>query len=118
MASRRRGWRHEAAWIVGVQAFVAACAAAQAPDPGTAQSPGPGMSGALPGAPLPAGAIPAGDNIYMVPLGADETGCMQYRMHAPGRATVQAIFYADGKGGFTMNREAAACPPTGAGGPR
>jgi hypothetical protein len=47
----------------------------------------------------------------MVPIAKDESGCMQYRMHAPGRAVPQVIFYADGKGGFTMNRAEAACPP-------
>lgn len=61
---------------------------------------------------LPPGAIKTGEGTYMVPITKDADGCMQYRMHAPGQATVQAIFYADGRGGFTMNRaEAADCPP-------
>ena len=52
-----------------------------------------------------------GDETYMVPIAKDEDGCMQYRMHAPGRMVPQVIFYADGKGGFTMSRAEAACPP-------
>jgi hypothetical protein len=66
---------------------------------------------------LPPGAIPAGEGVYMVPITEDAGGCMQYRMYAPGRAVVQAIFYADGKGGFTRNRAEADCPPAKPPGP-
>jgi hypothetical protein len=62
---------------------------------------------------VPPDAVRIGDDAYMVPIGKDTDGCMQYRMHAPGRAVPQVIFYANGKGGFTMNRaEAADCPPS------
>jgi hypothetical protein len=108
MADRRGGLRHETAWIVGAIALLASCAALSSPEPAMSEEP--------PNSSLPAGAIPTGDNVYMVPLGPDSDGCMQYRMHAPGRAVVQAIFYVDGKGGFTMNRGEADCPPPRSGG--
>lgn len=65
-----------------------------------------------PSSAVPPDAIEIGDNAYMIPIGKDDTGCMRYRMHAPGRGVPQVIYYADGKGGFTMSRDAAAdCPP-------
>jgi hypothetical protein len=89
--------------ILGASAIVAGCAAASSPEATVTESPS--------SSDLPAGAIPVGNDIYMVPVVKDETGCMQYRMHAPGRGVAQVIYYADGKGGFTTNREAADCPP-------
>lgn len=91
----RNGWLA----VFGAFALLAGCAASP-PDPAMTDSP------------LPPGAIKTGEGTYMVPIAKDADGCMQYRMHAPGQATVQAIFYANGKGGFTMNRaEAGDCPP-------
>jgi hypothetical protein len=58
---------------------------------------------------LPAGAIATGDGIYMVPIAPDETGCMQYRMHAPGKAVVQVIMYRQADGKFTADRSKADC---------
>jgi hypothetical protein len=71
----------------------------------------PATSEPSPSSPVPPDAIRIGEDAYMVPIGKDAGGCMQYRMHAPGRAVPQVIFYADGKGGFTMNRAEADCPP-------
>jgi hypothetical protein len=58
---------------------------------------------------LPAGAIASGDGVYMVPIAPDDTGCMQYRMHAPGKAVVQVIFYRAADGTFTPDRSRADC---------
>jgi hypothetical protein len=58
---------------------------------------------------LPAGAIATGDGVYMVPIAPDEAGCMQYRMHAPGKAVVQMIFYRSADGKFTPDRAQADC---------
>lgn len=58
---------------------------------------------------LPAGAIRTADGIYMVPIAPDETGCMQYRMHAPGKAVVEVIFYRAADGKFTPDRSQADC---------
>lgn len=58
---------------------------------------------------LPAGAIATGDGVYMVPIAPDETGCMQYRMYAPGKAVVQVIFYRAADGKFTADRAQADC---------
>lgn len=62
-----------------------------------------------PGDVVPTGAIAIGNGAYMVPIGRDPGGCATYRMYAPGRGVPDVIFYADGKGGFTMNRDAADC---------
>ncbi len=67
------------------------------------------MSQSHPPADLPAGAIVTGDGIYMVPIAPDETGCMQYRMYAPGKAVVQMIFYRAADGKFTPDRAQADC---------
>ncbi len=84
--------------VFGALTLLAGCAAS--PEPAMTESP------------LPPGTIKTGEGTYMVPIVKDADGCMQYRMHAPGKATVQVIFYADGKGGFTTNRaEAGDCPP-------
>lgn len=63
--------------------------------------------------PLPTGAIQIGDDQYMVPLGPDRDGCVQYRMHSRRSAVPDVIFYRDAKGGFTMNRAEADCPAPG-----
>jgi len=85
--------------VVVALALLAGCAASS-PEPIMNDSP-----------PLPPSAIKTGEGIYMVPIVKDADGCMQYRMHVPGKATVQVIYYADGKGGFTTNRAEADCPP-------
>lgn len=69
------------------------------------------MSEPLDNAPLPAGAIKIGDDQYMVPMGKDSDGCEQFRMHSQRGGVPVAIFYRDAKGGFTMNRLDADCPP-------
>ena len=87
--------------VMAALALLAGCAAS---------SPEPAMNDSSQS--LPPGAIKTGEGIYMVPITKDADGCMQYRMHAPGKATAQVIYYADGKGGFTTNRaEAGDCPP-------
>ena len=58
---------------------------------------------------LPAGAIQTGEGVHMVPIAPDETGCMQYRMYAPGKAVVQVIMYRAADGSFTPDRSKADC---------
>jgi hypothetical protein len=72
---------------------------------------GAAMSEPTNASPLPSGAIQIGDDQYMVPLGQDGDGCAQYRMHSQRSAVPDAIFYRAAKGGFTMNRAEANCPP-------
>ena len=59
---------------------------------------------------LPPGAIQTTDNTYMVPLSQrDGDGCLAYRVYAPGKKTVQALYYRALDGHFTANRLEAAC---------
>ena len=58
---------------------------------------------------LPEGAIPAGEDLYMVPTGVDETGCPWFRAFSPTKMVVQAMFYRAAEGGFVMDRTEAAC---------
>jgi hypothetical protein len=58
---------------------------------------------------LPAGAIAIGDELYQVPIGADDHGCARYRLYSPTRLVAQAIYYRDAAGGFTTSRQRAAC---------
>ena len=60
------------------------------------------------GAALPDGAVPIGEDTYMVPMGGDPA-CPAWRMESPSNMVVQAIFYRKADGSFTMVREEA-CP--------
>ncbi len=62
-----------------------------------------------PGAPIPGGAIKVGEDLYQVPVGNDADGCPVFRLWSPSRAVIQAIFYKDRKGGFTMDKSKAEC---------
>jgi hypothetical protein len=57
------------------------------------------------------GLIPVGDGVSMKPMGKDETGCPMYQPVSDEKSVIQVIHYPDGKGGFTMSRDAADCPP-------
>jgi hypothetical protein len=58
---------------------------------------------------VPPGAIPIGDQLYQVPIGADDDGCPRYRLYSPTRLVAQALYYRDPAGGFTPDRRQAAC---------
>ena len=58
----------------------------------------------------PPGAIQIGDQLYQVPIGADDDGCPRYRLYSPTRLVAQAIYYRNAVGGFTLDRRQAACP--------
>jgi hypothetical protein len=58
---------------------------------------------------MPAGAIAIGDELYQVPIGADEDGCPRYRLYSPTRLVAQVIYYRSVAGGFTTDRRDAAC---------
>jgi hypothetical protein len=62
-----------------------------------------------PGAPIPGGAIKVGEDLYQVPVGKDADGCPVFRLWSSSKAVVQAIFYKDRKGGFTMDKSKAEC---------
>jgi hypothetical protein len=98
---RRLNWLSLA---LGVGSAVHGCAAAE-PDP-TA-----GSRGAAPRAEarVPPGAIQIGDQLYQVPIGADDDGCARYRLYSPAKLVAQAIYYRDPAGGFTPDRRRAAC---------
>jgi hypothetical protein len=59
---------------------------------------------------VPPGAIQIGDQLYQVPIGADDDGCPRYRLYSPTKLVAQAIYYRDPTGGFTPDRRQAACP--------
>ncbi len=52
---------------------------------------------------IPAGAVPAGEDLYMVPAGADPDGCPWYRPFSLNRGVAQAMYYrVDGR--FVMGK--------------
>jgi hypothetical protein len=61
---------------------------------------------------IPEGAIPVGDDLYMVPAGRDPGGCQQFTLWSATKAVPFVIYYKDRKGGFTANRAEADCPPS------
>ena len=85
--------------------LVQACTAA---DPGAGSTFGLAAKHETP--PVPRGAIPVGEELYQIPIGADDDGCPRFRLYSPTRLVVQAIYYRDATGGFTTNRQEAACP--------
>jgi hypothetical protein len=99
---RRLNWFSLA---LGVVVAVQGCAAAQ-PD-ATGSSGGVALRAQ---AEVPAGAIQIGDQLYQVPIGADDDGCPRYRLYSPTRLVAQVIYYRDAAGGFTPDRRQAACP--------
>jgi hypothetical protein len=58
---------------------------------------------------IPQGAIAVGQELYQVPIGVDDEGCPMFRLYSPTRLAPQAIYYRDASGGFTMEKQAAAC---------
>jgi hypothetical protein len=89
---------------LGVCIAVPGCAAPESDGEGS-------FEGAAPRAlaEVPPGAIPIGDQLYQVPIGADDEGCPRYRLYSPTKLVVQAIYYRDPAGGFTPDRRQAAC---------
>jgi hypothetical protein len=58
---------------------------------------------------VPPGAIPIGDELYQVPIGADDDRCPRYRLYSPTRLVAQVIYYREAGGGFTTDRRQAHC---------
>ncbi len=59
---------------------------------------------------LPPGSVQTGPNMYMIPTGQpDGDGCQAYRVHSPGNVVVQIVYYQKADGGFSPNKEEAAC---------
>ena len=58
---------------------------------------------------VPPGAIRMGRELYQVPIGADDDGCMRYRLYSPTRLVAQVIYYRDRAGRFTTDRQQADC---------
>jgi hypothetical protein len=68
-----------------------------------------GATPATSAAEVPEGAIAVGDDVYMVPIAKDDTGCMMYRAFSPTKAVMQAIHYRTEDDRFVMNKDEAAC---------
>jgi hypothetical protein len=96
--------RRRLSWVslaLGVGIAVQGCAGAD-----------PDATGAVPRtrAEVPPDAIQIGDQLYQVPIGADDDGCPRYRLYSPTKLVAQVISYRDLAGGFTPDRRQAACP--------
>lgn len=57
----------------------------------------------------PPGAIKVEEDLYMVEIGKDESGCRQYSAWSSKRAVVAAVFYGGADGNFTLLRSEAKC---------
>ena len=58
---------------------------------------------------IPAAAIYVGPELYMLPMGTDETGCAVFQPWSPTMSVVQALHWRTPAGGFTLDRAAADC---------
>lgn len=59
--------------------------------------------------PPPPGAIKAGMDFYMVPIGRDGSGCETFRPWSRYRVVAQIIYYRAASGGFTPVRADSVC---------
>lgn len=58
---------------------------------------------------IPENAIPAGDGLYMIPIGKDGDGCEQFSPFSPTKMVATVIYYRDKDGGFTTDKQKADC---------
>ena len=58
---------------------------------------------------VPRGAIQVGEELYQVPIGEDDDGCLMFRMYSPTKLVPQVIYYRDAAGGFTTSKQEAVC---------
>ena len=58
---------------------------------------------------VPAGAIPVGEDYYMVPAGADAEGCERFRPWSGSKPVKTAIYYRVADGTFSPDKQKAAC---------
>ncbi len=86
--------------VVAVLLSLNGCAMAEAPE-----------TPADAGAPVPEAAIPVGRDLYMIPMGTDEGGCPVFQPWSPTLMVVQALHWRAADGSFTLDRDAADCPP-------
>jgi hypothetical protein len=102
LMSRRLNW---ASLALSIVVAMQGCAGAERDATGST-----GGVGSRAQAEVPPDAIQIGDQLYQVPIGADEDGCWRYRLYSPTKLVAQAIYYRDAAGGFTPDRRQAACP--------
>ena len=58
---------------------------------------------------VPENAIYVKDDLYMIPVKDDSSGCMMYRAFSPKGAVVAAIFYRTIDGRFVMDKSHSDC---------
>jgi hypothetical protein len=58
---------------------------------------------------IPPGAILVDEELYMVPAGKDEDGCLQFTAWSPTKMVTMVIQYRDRTGGFTTDKARALC---------
>jgi hypothetical protein len=63
---------------------------------------------------IPADAIAVAPELYMLPMGTDQTGCAVFQPWSPTLSVVQALHWRTPAGGFTLDRGAADCAVEGA----
>ena len=100
--SNTRGIRSSATALLGLLGLVAAACVSGS---GTAKNEG-AVGTSSPE--VPAGAIRAGDDFYMVPAGRDPTGCPWFRAFSQAKAVVQVMYYRAADGTFGIDRNKAA----------
>jgi len=66
----------------------------------------------------PAGSIQVSEQVWMAPVGTDDTGCPQYTAWSSQGAVLTVIQYRRADGSFTPLRDAADCPPVDGSAPR
>ncbi|HRY26613.1 MAG TPA: hypothetical protein P5558_19755 [Geminicoccaceae bacterium] len=62
-------------------------------------------------APAPDNAVQVSPELYMVPAGEDDVGCPMFQPWSPTLMVVQALHWRSADGSFTLDRNAADCPP-------
>ena len=57
----------------------------------------------------PPGAIRTGEDLYMVAIGRDSSGCLQFKPWSKSRMVPAAIYFRKADGGFTLYKDEADC---------
>lgn len=58
---------------------------------------------------MPPNSIKVGDDLYYIPIGKDDDGCMMYQAKSNTMMTLQAIIYQNGSGKFLMSKDRQRC---------
>ena len=103
--------RRKVLLCLALAAALGACEAATGSGEREATVENPGQEGLVEesGREPPPGAIRTGDDLYMVAIGRDSSGCLQFKPWSKSRMVPAAIYFRKADGDFTLYKDEADC---------